>query len=159
MGTYLEDVATALRERRAWTCVCGESNPPHYDTCHFCQHPSWTCAACGTVSPQRCETCNECGCEIPAELIGDEEGFAMTHEEFVNLQVGPRRVGGRYRVGVNGEEYEVVEIDRGPRETWPSWQIVVRWQNDGRQTAHCTGWDDRRDSVVSLAAAGGEGSC
>ncbi|MFB7454037.1 hypothetical protein [Streptomyces sp. NPDC056194] len=115
-----------------------------------------------TVAKSRLErhvTDTQCGCEIPAELIVDEEGFAMTHEEFVNLQVGSRRVGGRYRVGANGEEYEVVEIDRGPRGTWPSWQITVRWQSDGRETTHCTGWDDRRDSIVSFPAASREVSC
>lgn len=24
---------------RAWECLCGESNPGSYDTCHFCQRP------------------------------------------------------------------------------------------------------------------------
>lgn len=26
---------------RAWACVCGESNPGTYDTCHFCQRPEY----------------------------------------------------------------------------------------------------------------------
>ncbi|WP_330335820.1 hypothetical protein OHS33_39495 (plasmid) [Streptomyces sp. NBC_00536] len=160
MGTYLEDVAAALRERRAWTCICGASNPDHYDACHDCQRPSWTCATCGTVNPQACSTCNECGGDTPDELLGDaEEGYEMTHAEFVNLQVGPRVVGGRYRLVAGGEEYEVIEIDRGPRATWPSWQITVRWATDGRETTHCTGWDDRRDSVASGPATRMEGSC
>lgn len=156
MGTYLDDVAAALRERRAWTCTCGASNPPHYDACHDCQRPSWTCATCGTVNPQACSACNECGCAVPDELLGDaEEGFTMTFEEFVNLQVGPRVVGGRYQLGAGGEEYEVVEIDRGPRATWPSWQITLRWLSDGRVLTDCTGWDDRRDTVVSQPTTAG----
>jgi hypothetical protein len=124
MGTYEEDVASALRERRASTCTCGASNPPHYDACHDCQQPLVTCATCGTVSPQRFGGCTECGCETAAESLGDhEEGYELTHEEFVNLQVGPRRVGGRYRVGANGDAYEVLDIERGPRATSASGNI------------------------------------
>ncbi|MET9568550.1 lamin tail domain-containing protein [Streptomyces virginiae] len=73
----------------------------------------------------------------------------MTFEEFVNLQVGPRVVGGRYQVGVGGEEYEVVEIDRGPRATWPSWQITVRWQSDGRVLTDSPGRDDRSNRSLN----------
>ncbi len=150
MGTYEEDVAIALRERRASTCTCGASNPPHYDACHDCGQPLVTCATCGTVIPQRYGSCTECGCETAAESLGDHaEGYELTHEEFVNLQVGPRRVGGRYRVGAHGDAYEVLDIDRGPRETWPSWQITVRWLADDRTVSHCTRWDNRRDTVVS----------
>ncbi|MFE3601359.1 hypothetical protein [Streptomyces sp. NPDC059142] len=162
MGAYERDVVIALRERRASTCTCGASNPPHYDACHECQQPLVTCATCGTVSPQRIGRCTECGCTTRAEALGArEEGYELTHEEFVNLQVGPRRVGGRYRGGSNGPAYEVLDIKRdhpfGPRS---SWQITVRWLADGRTASHCTAWDDRRDSVIEQpSATAGEDSC
>ncbi|WP_455361259.1 hypothetical protein [Streptomyces sp. SYSU K21746] len=149
MGTYEEDVAIALRERRASTCTCGAINPPHYDACHDCGQALVTCATCGTVSPQRYSGCTECGCETAAESLGDrEEGYELTHVEWANLQIGPRRVGGRYRVGANGAEYEVLAIEPGPRKGWPSWQITVRWLEIGSVTSLCTGWDPRRDTVV-----------
>jgi hypothetical protein len=161
MGTYEEEVAIALRERRAATCTCGASNPRHYDACHDCGQPLVTCATCGTVSPQRYGGCTECGCETFAESLGThEEGYELTHQEFVNLQVGPRRVGGRYRVGAHGDAYEVLEIERDrPLGTWPSWQITVSWLADGRTTSHCTRWDDQHDTVVEQPPAAGEGSC
>ncbi|MET9607299.1 hypothetical protein ABZZ17_19815 [Streptomyces sp. NPDC006512] len=65
---------------------------------------------------------------------------------------GSRVVGG-YQLGVHGEEYYVVGIDRGPRPTWSSWLITVRWLGDRRVTTHCTGWDDRRDAVVEQPPA------
>ncbi|MGW9439612.1 HIT family protein [Streptomyces sp. NPDC055607] len=147
MSTYLEDLSAAFRERRAWTCPpCGTSNPSHYNACHNCQHPSWTCEACGTVSAQACSTCTEC--DEQREDSGG--GYEMTRAEYVNLKIGPRVVGGRYRPGANGEEYEVLHIDREPDDIWVSWRMTVLWLNDGRETTHCTGWDSRRDTVVSM---------
>ncbi|MFF4607810.1 hypothetical protein ACFY12_34355 [Streptomyces sp. NPDC001339] len=151
--TYETDLATAKRAGRAWGCPCGEDNPPHYDACHACQRPSWTCASCGTVHSTAFSQCGECENSIPGELLGGrEEGFDMTWQEFVALQVGPRRVGGRYDHGEHGSEYEVLAIDRGPRTGWPSWQITVRGR-DGEVREHCTGWDSRRDRVVAQAPA------
>ncbi|TLQ39006.1 zinc ribbon domain-containing protein [Streptomyces marianii] len=146
--TYLDDLAEAKRTRRAWTCTCGADNPNSYDACHDCQAPSWTCAACGTVNPQRCSNCTECGNASAAEAIGDEEGLELTHEEWVAMQVGPRRVGGRYDHGYADSQYEVLDIDRGPRATWPSWQITVR-DTDGETRKHCTSWDPRRDRAIA----------
>ncbi|MDX3763087.1 hypothetical protein ACFY1B_40185 [Streptomyces mirabilis] len=54
--------------------------------------------------------------------------------------MGPRRIGGRYDHGYADSEYEVLAIDRGPREGWPSWQVSVRGR-DGEVREHCTGWD------------------
>ncbi|MFI7352131.1 hypothetical protein ACIBSR_38495 [Streptomyces sp. NPDC049936] len=151
--TYETDLAAAKRARRAWTCSCGADNPPSYDACHDCQRPSWTCASCGTVNATVWSHCQECDSTIPAEALGDrEEGFEMTWEEHTALQVGPRRVGGRYDHGYADSEYEVLAIDRGPRESWPSWQITVRGK-DGEVREHCTGWDPRRDRVVAQAPA------
>ncbi|MFE7808515.1 hypothetical protein ACFU51_28360 [Streptomyces sp. NPDC057430] len=151
--TYETDLAAAKRARRAWGCPCGADNPPHYDSCHDCQRPSWTCANCGTVNSDAWSQCQECENSIPSELLGDrDEGFEMTWEEFVALQVGPRRVGGRYDHGYADSEYEVLAIDRGPREGWPSWQITVRGR-DGEKREHCTGWDSRRDRVVAQPSA------
>lgn len=147
--TYLEDLAIAKRAGRAWTCTCGADNPPHYDACHDCQAPSWSCAYCGTVNPTRASHCTECDGATAAESLGDrEEGYEMTWEEWTNLQIGPRKVGGRYRVGTHGPEYTVLDIERGPRTSWPSWQISVRWA-DGRETSHCSRWDSGRDTVIS----------
>ncbi|MCQ8194644.1 RapZ C-terminal domain-containing protein [Streptomyces rugosispiralis] len=151
--TYETDLAAAKRARRAWTCRCGADNPPHYDACHDCQRPSWTCASCGAVNAAVWSCCQECDGSIPDEAIGDrEEGFEMTWEEFVSLQVGPRRVGGRYDHGYADSEYEVLAIDRGPRESWPSWQITVRGR-DGQVREHCSGWDSRKDRIVAQAPA------
>ncbi|MER5312330.1 hypothetical protein ABT034_31640 [Streptomyces sp. NPDC002773] len=151
--TYETDLAAAKRARRAWTCSCGADNPPTYDACHDCQRPSWTCANCGTVNATVWSHCQECDGAIPAEILGDrEEGFEMTWEEHTALQVGPRRVGGRYDHGYSGSEYEVLAIDRGPRESWPSWQITVRGA-DGQVREHCTGWDSRRDRIVAQVPA------
>jgi hypothetical protein len=151
--TYLDDLALAKRAGRAWTCTCGADNPPSYDCCHDCQRPSWTCASCGTVNAQAWDRCPECENSIPGEALGDrEEGFEMTHEEFVALQVGPRRVRGRYDHGDADSEYEVLAIDRGPREQWPTWQVTVRGK-DGWVRDHCTGWDSARDRVLAQPPA------
>ncbi|MDN3262901.1 hypothetical protein QWJ26_24455 [Streptomyces sp. CSDS2] len=147
MSTYETDLAAAKRARSAWGCVCGTDNPPTYDACHACQRLSWTCAACGTVSSSARSDCAECGGDMPAELLGDrEEGFEMTYEEWVTLQIGPRVVGGRYDHGDDTSAYEVLHIDRGPRTSWPTWQITVRGR-DGVERTHCSGWDPRRDRV------------
>ncbi|WP_326680986.1 hypothetical protein [Streptomyces sp. NBC_01237] len=69
--------------------------------------------------------------------------------EFVALQVGPRRVGGRYDHGDTDSEYEVLAIDRGPRLDWQSWQITVRGE-DGQVRDHCTGWDPARTASSHL---------
>ncbi|MCX4429594.1 hypothetical protein [Streptomyces mirabilis] len=88
--------------------------------------------------------CQECDNTIPGEVLGDrEEGFEMTWGEFVALQVGPCRIGGRYDHGYADSEYEVLAIDRGPHEGWPSWQISVR-SRDGEVREHCTGWAPAR---------------
>ncbi|MGW6606040.1 RapZ C-terminal domain-containing protein [Streptomyces sp. NPDC055036] len=152
--TYETDLAAAKRARRAWTCSCGADNPPTYDSCHDCQRPSWTCAGCGTVNATVWSHCQECDNTIPGESLGDrEEGFEMTYAEFVAARcVGPRRVGGRYDHGYADSEYEVLAIDRGPREGWPSWQITVRGK-DGRVREHCTSWDSGRDRIVAQAPA------
>jgi hypothetical protein len=151
--TYETDLAAAKRARRAWGCPCGADNPPSYDACHDCQRPSWTCASCGTVNSDAFSQCQECDNSIPGELLGDrDEGFEMTWEEFVALQVGPRRVGGRYDHGDADSEYEVLAIDRGPRTGWPSWQITVQGK-DGQVREHCSGWDSRKDRVVAQAPA------
>lgn len=144
--SYLDDRAAAIRSLRAWTCTCGTNNPSDIGTCHTCQRPIWTCADCGTISPERCDTCTECGADNP------EQGHELTREEWVSLQIGPRRVGGRYDHGHPDSEYEVLNVDRGPRATWPTWQITVRF-TDGRVRTHCTGWDPKRDRIVAQALA------
>ena len=146
--TYETALAAAKKAGRAWGCTCGEDNPPHYDACHACQRPSWTCATCGTVNTCGRSDCNECGGTMPAELLGGrEEGFEMTWEEWINTQVGPRVVGGRYDHGSDASAYEVLDIERGPRIGWPVWQVTVRFLADGRESEHCSGWDASRDRV------------
>ncbi|MFD7867599.1 hypothetical protein [Streptomyces sp. NPDC059783] len=148
-SSYERDLAAAKRAGRAWGCTCGADNPPHYDSCHECQRPSWTCAACGTVNTSARSDCDECSCTMPAELLGSrEEGFEMTYEEWIGTQIGPRVVGGRYDHGDDASAYDVLAIDPGPRPlgTWPVWQITVR-RADGQEHTHCSGWDPRRDRV------------
>jgi hypothetical protein len=73
------------------------------------------------------------------------------YRKWVAEQIGPRKVGGRYRSGYDGGEYEVVGIDPGPRDTWPIWEITVR-RTEGRRSvevSHCTAWDPDRDEVLS----------
>ncbi|MFI2764896.1 hypothetical protein ACH5A3_39710 [Streptomyces echinatus] len=153
MSKYLEELAAAKRAHLAWGCICGEDNPPHYDACHACQRPSWTCADCGTVNTSGLSDCKACGGTMPAELLGDrEEGFEMTWEEWVNTRVGPRVVGGRYDHGDDASAYEVLDIERGPRPlgTWPVWEMTVRYDRDGRETTHCAGWDASKDRTLPL---------
>ncbi|MFG2364102.1 hypothetical protein ACGFY3_21000 [Streptomyces mirabilis] len=76
----------------------------------------------------------------------------MTWGEFVALQVGPCRIGGRYDHGYADSQYEVLAIDRSPREGWPSWQVSVRGR-DGEVREHCTGWDPRKDRVIAQPPA------
>lgn len=76
MSTYEEDVAIVLRERRASTCTCGATNPPHYDACHDCGQPLVTCATCGIVSPQRYGGCTGCRCETDWGLAWNKPGPA-----------------------------------------------------------------------------------
>ncbi|ARF83225.1 hypothetical protein ACIG0C_30185 [Kitasatospora aureofaciens] len=63
--------------------------------------------------------------------------------------IGPRRVGGIYRGPYAGDApYEVLAIDPGPREGWPTWQITVRTVGEDRIRRHCTAWDHERDVVI-----------
>ncbi|MFF2012363.1 hypothetical protein ACFVWY_25215 [Streptomyces sp. NPDC058195] len=98
---------------------------------------------------------------MPAEAPGDrEEGCEVNREEFVALPVGPRKGGGRYDHGHADSEYEVVNIDRGPREPSPSLlpslslsrQITMRGSN-GQVREHCTGRDSRRDRFGARPSA------
>ncbi|MCZ0984068.1 hypothetical protein O1L60_45720 [Streptomyces diastatochromogenes] len=151
--TYESDLAAAKRVRRVWGCPCGTDSPSSYAACHGCGRPSWACDRCGCVQSDAWSQCQHCENGIPDELRGDrEEDFEMTWEEFVSLQVGPRRVGGRYDHGYTGSEYEVLALDRGPRASWPSWRITVRG-SDGQVREHCTGWDARQDRVVAQPPA------
>ncbi|MDD9383126.1 hypothetical protein M8Z33_42070 [Streptomyces sp. ZAF1911] len=151
--TYFEDLTAAKAAGSAWACVCGAENPPTYDACHDCQRPSWTCAACGLVSPAALQACRECGNSTSAESLGDEPGYEMSHLAWAGLQIGPRRVGGHYDHGSEDTAYEVITIEHGPRDTWPSWQITVRYAMDGRTVTHCTGWDPSRDRVITQPPA------
>ncbi|MEU7855222.1 hypothetical protein [Nonomuraea sp. NPDC049141] len=71
------------------------------------------------------------------------------YERWVDEQIGPRQVGGRYDHGYEDSTYDVLAIERGPRDTWPIWRIQVRDQAGERW--HCTAWDPRWDRVVSTA--------
>ncbi|MQS17980.1 hypothetical protein F7Q99_38785 [Streptomyces kaniharaensis] len=78
------------------------------------------------------------GCDDPqCEVCGPEP----TYEEWVAQQIGPRKVGGRYRTR-HGYEYDVIAIDPGPRPRtqWPVWQITVIGTEDGIKRSHCTAW-------------------
>jgi len=73
---------------------------------------------------------------------------AASHRRWLALQIGPRRVGGIYRT-YTGDVYEVLELDRGPRKTWPhAWQITVRTMGSTQVRRHCTAWDERDQVLV-----------
>ncbi|MEU2834898.1 hypothetical protein ABZ667_40755 [Streptomyces lavendulae] len=55
--------------------------------------------------------------------------------------------------GSEDSAYEITAIEHGPRDTWPSWQITVRYAMDGRVVTHCTGWDPSRDRVITQPPA------
>jgi hypothetical protein len=75
------------------------------------------------------------------------EGPELSYEMWVARQIGPRKVGGRYRSHYGDAVYEVLAIEPGPRSTWPTWQITVRGEG-GQIRSHCTAWDER-DQVVT----------
>lgn len=60
-----------------------------------------------------------------------------------------RQVGGRHDHGYEDSTYEVLAIERGPRDPWPVWRIQVR--NQAGERWHRTGWDPRWDRVVSTS--------
>lgn len=67
--TYLDELAAAQPEESTWRCVCRTENPPHYDACHACQRPSWTCADCHTVNPAAYPECEVCGGTTDASTL------------------------------------------------------------------------------------------
>lgn len=85
----------------------------------------------------------------------DEDGPEPTYEECVAENIGPRKVGGRYRNHYWDQAYTVVAIDPGPREGWPVWQITVL--NDGADApvSHCTAWDERDEVLAEPDAEAG----
>lgn len=66
-----------------------------------------------------------------------------TYEEWVQEQIGPRQVGGRYYNHYGGQAYTVLAIDPGPRNTWPVWNITVIDDGATEPKSHCTAWDPR----------------
>ncbi|MGW2547117.1 hypothetical protein ACWC5I_41145 [Kitasatospora sp. NPDC001574] len=74
---------------------------------------------------------------------------AASYRRWVARAIGPRRVGGVYRAGYSGALYEVLAIEPGPRNAWPTWQMAVRTVGESELRRHCTEWDAERDQVVS----------
>ncbi|WP_042370527.1 hypothetical protein [Streptacidiphilus neutrinimicus] len=70
-----------------------------------------------------------------------------TDRRWVAAQIGPRQVGGVYRTR-HGDVYEVLDIEPGPRPTWPTWRISVRTLGSDTVRRHCTAWEDR-DQVLA----------
>ncbi|MGW4694742.1 hypothetical protein ACWEO1_20450 [Kitasatospora cineracea] len=66
---------------------------------------------------------------------------AATYRRWVAREIGPRRVGGLYRISPFDPVYEVLAIDPGPRTEWPTWQITVRTLGETRIRTHCTAWE------------------
>ncbi|CCB71490.1 hypothetical protein [Streptantibioticus cattleyicolor] len=66
-------------------------------------------------------------------------------------RVGPRRPGGVYTSGTDGETYVVLAVHYGADARAAlghpmGWAVTVRTA-DGRERTHCTPWDPRRDRV------------
>ncbi|WP_327071888.1 hypothetical protein [Kitasatospora sp. NBC_01302] len=75
---------------------------------------------------------------------------AARYKRWVARQIGPRRVGGIYRSAyITDIPYEVLAIEPGPREGWPTWQITVRTVGEDRIRRHCAAWDHERDVVIA----------
>ncbi|MDF3144165.1 MULTISPECIES: hypothetical protein [unclassified Streptomyces] len=141
--TQLENgLASARHFGALWLCACGAENPSDYDSCHGCERPAWECAHCGTATAG--DACTQCG-----GTVSSDDNPELAEENWLNRQIGPRKVGGRYDHGYQGSAYEVLAIDRGPRPSWPTWQITVRYDEDSRITTHCTAWDPAKDRVLA----------
>ena len=84
---------------------------------------------------------------VPGKTAQQAYREAESYRRWVARQIGPRQVGGIYRTHY-GDVYEVLEIDPGPREVWPTWQITVRTVGQDEIRRHSTAWDDR-DQVLA----------
>jgi hypothetical protein len=74
---------------------------------------------------------------------------AASYRRWAARQIGPRRVGGIYRSGGSGDVYQVLDIQPGPRPSWPIWQITVQYLDISEARTHCTAWNERHDQVVA----------
>ncbi|MQS18023.1 hypothetical protein F7Q99_39010 [Streptomyces kaniharaensis] len=144
-------------EERGWWCPYHEEEHPQSQEC-----PAgfWACPHHGEdgIRGQDCQGCREHWGMAPQPMDHSVEfcddpncrscGPEPTYEQWVAEQIGPRKVGGRYRTR-NGYEYDVLAIDPGPRPStqWPVWQITIIGTEDGATRSHCTAWDER-DQVV-----------
>ncbi|GAA2815080.1 hypothetical protein GCM10010441_44640 [Kitasatospora paracochleata] len=79
---------------------------------------------------------------------------AASYRRWVARQIGPRCVGGIYRSGYSDSVYEVLAIDPGPREGWPTWRITVRTLGEDMTRWHCTAWDADHDHDQVVAEPG-----
>jgi len=57
----------------------------------------------------------------------------------------PRQVGGRYFSSYWRQEYTVTAMELRNDVIW----FTVFWERDQHSTTHCTGWDHKRDQVLS----------
>lgn len=130
--TQLEnDLADARHFGALWLCLCGAKNPSDYDSCHGCELPAWEYTSCGATTAA--DACTQCKGTVSAE-----DNPELAAENWLDRQVGPRKVRGRYDHGYEASAYEVLIIDRGPRPSWPAWRITVRFDEDSRVTTRCT---------------------
>jgi hypothetical protein len=100
-----------------------------------------------------CDMCDvkEAGMDEYGHVDVDQgdDGPEPTYGEWVAANIGPRKVGGRYRSGYSGGEYTVLAIEPGPREGWPVWRITVLHDGWDYPVSHCTAWDPKRDRVLA----------
>lgn len=75
-------------------------------------------------------------------------------DRWIEEQIGPREVGGRYYSGYWGVEYEVVAVHRDPAGQVP-WQVTVVYADRRDRVTHRTPWDPRRDRVLSQPSGAG----
>jgi hypothetical protein len=75
------------------------------------------------------------------------------YDAWVDDQIGPRQEGGRYLNGLYNSEYEVLHIDRGPREDNPNGKWCMYLRINGETYRSSTPWDPGRDRVIEQPPA------
>jgi len=107
-ASYWNQLAESKAAGTAVTCRCGEENPGHYDTCHFCQHP------CGSPEMPALDENTVSGTFHGVHVIDDESGaIAATHDR--QKAAAALRAYYRFTNGASlpAEEFDFADLTRG----------------------------------------------